>query len=193
MSFDYAKPFDIMAGYWVGTASIYSPHGVYLMSTKSYVSVYWKDDSTLSFRESAEDDYQFHGRPGDYIAPRGAKIANALNSVSKVTASDAARVMTYDFHVNGPYCETTGPKEPIYVTGRQTRPDAYQFHVKMKKNGHHHHVYNSHHLPSPDDWHIIGPIVGRVEKKEGEVGLSVVQFFRRISYDVPEASVRSIG
>jgi hypothetical protein len=193
MSFDYAKPFDIMTGYWVGTASIYGPHGVYLMSTKSYVSVYWKDDHTLSFRESAEDAFRFQGRPQDYIRPRGGSVVNALNGAGSVTASGAARVMTYDFKVNGPYCETTGPSDPVFVTGRQTRPDAYQFHVKMKKDhDRYHHAYNSHHLPTPDDWHIIGPIVGRVKKTEGEVGLSVVQFFRRISYDVPAQSVRPI-
>jgi hypothetical protein len=190
-AFDYSKPFDIMVGYWVGTASIYGPHGVYVMSTKSYVSVYWQDDRTLSFRESAEDDFQFQGRPGDYIDPRGGGVANALRRATSVTASDAARVMTYDFEVNGPYC-TTGPIVPISVTGRQTRPDAYQFHVKIQKDSHYHHVYNSHHLPTPDDWHIIGPIVGRVGETEGEVGLAVVQFFRRISYGVPAQSVRPI-
>ena len=55
-----------------------------------------------------------------------------------------------------------------------------------------HHVYNSHHLPTPDDWHIIGPVVGPVKGMEGEVGLSVVQFFRRISYGIPEQSVHPI-
>jgi hypothetical protein len=68
----------------------------------------------------------------------------------------------------------------------------------MKKNGHFHHVYNSHHLPSPDDWHIIGPIVGRIKQKDGtevdgEVGLAVVQNFRRISYGVPAACVRELA
>ena len=52
-AFDYAIPFDIMVGYWVGTASIYSPKGVYAMSTKSYVSVYWEEPYTkISFREA---------------------------------------------------------------------------------------------------------------------------------------------
>ena len=45
-AFDYAIPYDIMVGYWVGTASIYSPKGVYAMSTKSYVSVYWEERHT---------------------------------------------------------------------------------------------------------------------------------------------------
>jgi hypothetical protein len=192
MSFDYAKPFDIMAGYWVGTASIYSPHGVYLMSTKSYVSVYWTDARTLSFRESAEDDFGFKGGLKDYTSARGTDVENALNRATKrVTTSDAARVMTYDFEVVGPYC-TTGPIVPVSVTGRQTRPDAYQFHVKIQKDGYYHHVYNSHHLPTPDDWHIIGPVVGPVKGTEGEVGLSVVQFFRRISYDVPTQTIHPI-
>jgi len=189
-AFDYAKPFDIMVGYWVGTASIYGRKGAYVMSTKSFVSVYWLDEDTLSFRESAEDDPDFQGLPTDYIDPRSAAVGTALAS-TKPVASDALRVMTYDFTVEGPYCYTN-QTDPISVTGRQTHPDAYSFHVKIKKNHHYHHVYNSHHLPTPDDWHILGPIVGRVNREEGEVGLAVAQFFRRISYQVPLQSVRPI-
>jgi hypothetical protein len=198
-AFDYAIPYDIMVGYWVGTASIYSPKGVYVMSTKSHVSVYWvKYQSIVSFRESAEDDYKFHGRPEDYLDPRGTagekRVAAALGKTKTkpLAANEALRVLTYDFDVNGPYCQTD-QNAPVSVTGRQTRPDAYQFHVKMKREEGYHHVYNSHHLPTPDDWHIIGPIVGRVDNEEGAVGLAVVQHFRRISYGVPAASVRKLG
>jgi hypothetical protein len=197
-AFDYARPYDIMVGYWVGTANIFGPKGSYVMSTKSYVSIYWKKCHTvLSFRESAEDDYEFQGCPEDYVDPRGGdkRIAAALgkNKKKPLVASDALRVLTYDFDVNGPYCESDQTRS-VSVTGRQTRPDAYQFHVKMNKNGHYHHVYNSHHLPTPDDWHIIGPIVGPIKGKDGKVvdggvGLAVVQNFKRISYCVPAASV----
>jgi hypothetical protein len=204
-AFDYARPYDIMVGHWVGTANIFGPKGSYVMSTKSYVSIYWKEYYTiLSFRESAEDCYGFQGCPEDYLDPRAAdgpeRISAALNSNKKLrlAASDALRVLTYDFCVKGPYCETIDQTRPVSVTGRQTRPDAYQFHVKMNKNGHYHHVYNSHHLPTPDDWHIIGPIVGRIKRKDGtevdgEVGLAVVQNFRRISYGVPAACVRELA
>ena len=192
-AFDYAIPFDIMVGYWVGTASIYSPKGVYAMSTKSYVSVYWEEPYTkISFRESAEDDYEFKGAEADYVDTRqkGA-IAGALGQKAALAANSALRVLQFDLTVEGPYCHG-GSKETVYVTGRQTRPDIYQFHVKRKENGHYHHIYNSHHLPSPDDWHIIGPIVGPVDGEEGEVGLAVAQFFRRISYEVSEG-VRFAG
>lgn len=112
-AFDYAKPFDIMVGHWVGTASIYNPKGAYLLSTKSYVSVYWQSDDILSFRESAEDDYEFQGcRPEDYIDPRASDgITRALRSSKPVAASDALRVLTYDFSVKGTYCETIGQYE----------------------------------------------------------------------------------
>jgi hypothetical protein len=193
-AFDYARPYDIMVGYWVGTANIYGPKGAYVMSTKSYVSVYWKKRyTTLSFWESAEDDFEFQGRAEDYLDSRRAEeetITEILGSKTPLAATGALRVLAYDLEVRGPYCE--GHSGPVSVTGRQTRPDAYQFHVKKKENGHYHHIYNSHHLPSPDDWHIIGPIVGPIAGVEGEVGVAVVQNFRRISYDVPKASVRTL-
>jgi hypothetical protein len=222
-SFDFAKPFDIMVGHWVGTSSIYNPAGTYLLSTKSYVSVYWNADGTLSFRESAEDDMEYSGQAAkDFVNPRTAdgvkEIANLLSgSASKkmrtVSNSSALRSLTYDFVVTGSYCETP-TNAPVSVTGRQTRPDSYQFHVKKRKeikdkdgkvvDWYFHHVFNSHHMPSPDDWHIIGPIVGPVWKRDAQgkemvgevddagderVGLSVVQFFRRISYSVPAGFV----
>jgi hypothetical protein len=177
-AFDYALPYDIMVGYWVGTANIYSPRGGYVMSTKSYVSVFWEEHGKrLCFRQSAQDDY-FPNK-----------------------ATTALQVMTVNLEVKGPYAYSYPKTNPVTVTGRQTRPDVYQFHVQREvlcygeKVPEVHHVYNSHHLPSPDDWHIIGPIVGPVkvdkidkEKRLGEVGVSVVQNYRRISYIAPPAS-----
>jgi hypothetical protein len=191
-AFDYARPYDIMVGYWVGTASIYSPKGVYVLSTKSYVSVYWlKPYSKLVFRESAEDEFEFKGPKAGYFDSRRANKkarAKALLGKKALPASDALRVLGYVLDVDGPHC-FSDPKARVSVTGRQTRPEAYQFHVKMQTEHGIHHVYNSHHLPTPDDWHIIGPIAGRVGKEEGAIGMAVVQNFRRISYDVPNASV----
>jgi hypothetical protein len=193
-AFDYATPYDIMVGYWVGTANIYGPKGVYAMSTKSHVAVFWEKRYTkLSFRESAEDYDEFQGAAEDYLDSRRAEeqtITGVLGSKTALAAVGTLRVLAYDLDVNGPYCE--GGLHPVHVTGIQTRPDVYQFHVKKKENGDYHHVYNSHHLPSPDDWHIIGPIVGRIAGKDGEVGVAVVQNFRRISYDVPKASIRKL-
>jgi hypothetical protein len=192
-AFDYARPYDIMVGYWVGTASIYGPKGVYAMSTKSYVSVYWQQRyKKLSFRESAEDDYEFRGAAKDYLDTRRAdeKEIKKLLGKTALATGGALRLLAFDFDVDGSHCET-GPG-PVQVTGCQTRPDVYQFHVKKSINGSYHHIYNSHHLPSPDDWHIIGPIVGPVNGVDGEVGLDVVQFFRRISYNVPKASISKL-
>jgi hypothetical protein len=196
-AFDYATPYDIMVGYWVGTASIYGPKGVYVMSTKSYVSVYWLERYTkLVFRESAEDELEFKGPKAGYFDSRQADqktIAKVLRGKKVLPTTDALRVLGYTLTVEGPFCYSD-PKLPVSVTGRQTRPDTYQFHVtKKREDGHHHHAYNSHHLPSPDDWHIIGPIVGRVGKEEGQVGMAVVQNFRRISYDVPIASTQKFA
>jgi len=175
----------------------------------------------LSFRESAEDEMEYRGRAEEYVDPRtsaGVKqIASLLSSAATkkprtVSNASALRSLTYDFTVKGSYCETP-TNAPVSVTGRQTRPDSYQFHVKKRKeikkgtevvDWYFHHVFNSHHMPSPDDWHIIGPIVGPVWKKDAKgnpivgdvdeagderIGLSVVQFFRRISYTVPAGFV----
>jgi hypothetical protein len=190
-AFDYDIPFDIMVGHWVGTAGIYSRKGRYFMSTKSYVSIYWEEPYTkLSFRESAEDDYEFKGAASDYIDPREPEaIAKALGENAALAPdSGALRVLQYDLTVHGPHC--CGESGAFSLDGRQTHPDAYSFHVKKEEDdGVYHHVYNSHHLPTPDDWHIMGPIVGPINGEDGEVGLAVVQFFRRISYKVPITSV----
>jgi hypothetical protein len=192
-AFDYAIPYDIMVGYWVGAASIYSPKGVYMMSTKSYVSVYWEKPYTkLSFRESAEDELAFAAPASRYFDSRRNKTIRNLLDKNTALAAGALRVLEFDLKVKGAHCE--GGAGNVHVDGRQTRPDVYQMHVKKEeKNGDTHHIYNSHHLPSPDDWHIIGPIVGPIREKEtvtqGAVGLAVVQFFRRISYHVPESSI----
>jgi hypothetical protein len=210
-AFDFAKPFDIMVGHWVGTSSTYDPAGAYLFSTKSYVTVYWKSGNILSFRESGEDDmaYQDVSDADAFVNPRTdegiARIGQLLAKKNRSASnSSGLRRLTYDFTVTGAECHTNQNAD-ISVSGRRTRPDAYQFHVKKRKQKqtksglvtYFHHVFNSHHLASPEDWHIIGPIVGPVWKKNPDgseelnengdetVGLSVVQFFRRISYSVP--------
>jgi hypothetical protein len=221
-AFDFAKPFDIMVGHWVGTSSTYDPAGTYLFSSKSYVSVYWKNADTLSFRESGEDVMEYGQGAQDFVNPRtddGIKRIGQLLSEAKskaggeVSNRSGLRRLTYDFTVTGSECHTNlGQNSDISVSGRRTRPDAYQFHVKKRREKqtkaglvkYYHHVFNSHHLASPEDWHIIGPVVGPVWKKnpdgseelnengDEKVGLSVVQFFRRISYSVPEHFVSEL-
>jgi hypothetical protein len=225
-AFDYAKPFDILVGHWVGTASIYDPKGTYLISTKSYVSVFWQEDGDLGFRESGEDAMEFSEQPDqseEFVNPRSEEGVKRIVSLLSgdcgrkkrvVARSSTLRDLTYDFAVVGSHCATKPIKGGlISVTGRQTRPDAYQFHVKKTKFKpdptdpnktieYFHHVYNSHHLPTPNDWHINGPIVGPIQTKnkkgetitvEGEIGLSIAQSFKRISYYVPEWLVREIS
>lgn len=216
-AFDFAKPFDIMVGHWVGTSSTYDPAGAYLFSSKSYVTVYWKSPTILSFRESGEDDMAYQDSSEGFVNPRTdegvARIGQLLTSKKNAEASNSSglRRLTYDFTVTGAECHTNQNAD-ISVTGRRTRPDSYQFHVKKRrtkqtKSGlvtYYHHVFNSHHLASPEDWQIIGPVVGPVWKKnpdgseelndngDEKVGLSVVQFFRRISYSVPEHFVSEL-
>ncbi len=85
-AFDFAKPFDIMVGHWVGTSSTYDPAGTYLFSSKSYVTVYWKDADTLSFRESGEDAMEFGHETEKFVNPRtdaGIKRIGQLLSADK--------------------------------------------------------------------------------------------------------------
>lgn len=196
-AFDYDIPFDIMVGFWVGTAGIYSRKGRYFMTTKSYVAIYWEHPHTkLSFREFAEDDYEFKGAESDYVDPREPEtIAEALGKNAPLAPnSGALRVLQYDLTVHGPHCHGKDTSGTISLHGRQMHPDTYSFHVKKKEDdGVYHHIYNSHHLPTPDDWHIMGPIVGPINGEEGDVGLAVVQFFRRISYKVPITTVRNLA
>jgi hypothetical protein len=198
-AFDYAKPYDIMVGYWVGTASICGPTGAYVMSTKSYVSVYWeKRYKKLSFRESGEEELESPSSLLDTRRAKHSEIADILrkNKKTALPASGSLRILTFDLEIDGPFCQ--GASSLVSLDGRQICTDAYQFHLKKKEQGInegkplYHHIYNSHHLPSPDDWRIIGPIVGPIDGVEGEVGLAVAQFFRRISYHVPKASVREL-
>jgi hypothetical protein len=116
----------------------------------------------------------------------------AYRAQPEIEPSNSVRLLRYNFKVEGTYSETDQDAE-VSVTGRQTRPDTYQFHViKKRPEGDHHHVYNSHYLPSPNDWHITGPIVGRVDGVEGVMGLAVAQSFRRIAYHVPVKLIRRL-
>ena len=197
-AFDYDKPYDIMVGYWVGTATICCPRGAYVMSTKSYVSVYWEQRyKKLCFRESGEEEPESRSSLLDTRTAKHSDIDDILrkNKKTALPTSGALRLLTFDLDIDGPFSKGRSPL--VSLDGRQICPDAYQFHLKKEEemsNGKpvYHHIYNSHHLPSPDDWRIIGPIVGPIDGKEGEVGVAVAQFFRRISYHVPKACMREL-
>ena len=165
---DYAKPFNIMVGYWAGVANIYGPEGVYAMSTKSHVAVYWRNNprgseeeyELLHFRESAED---FQER----------EISEAWDPA--LVAFVGVLPLEYDLYVTNRYCRFES--NALELTGRATSPDVYQFHIKKNQNGHQ--FYNSHHFPNPNEWHIMGSIAGT----DGKIGVAVVQTFRRIYYE----------
>src|SRR5215207_6599519 len=124
-AFDYAKPFDILVGHWVGVASVYSPKGAYLISTKSYVSVFWQEDGDLGFRESGEDAMEFSEQPDqpeEFVNPRSDEGVKRIVSLLSgdcgrkkrvVARSSTLRDLTYDFAVVGSHCETKPVKDGL--------------------------------------------------------------------------------
>ena len=190
-AFDYATPYDIMVGYWVGTGNIYGPKGLYVMSTKMHVGIYWKTPYTkLHFREAAEDFDEFQGSAGDYLDSRRTQMGEIerVLGATGLAAIRGLRALHYDITVEGQHCYTD-QNASISLSGMQTRPDVYQHHVKKKEeDGTYHHMYESHYFASPHDWQVTSPIVG----PDGEVGVAVVLNFRRISFDVPRAFIRAL-
>jgi hypothetical protein len=163
--FDYATPYDIMVGLWTVQKIIYGPRGQYLDSTPSFVAVYWeRRHKLMHFREDEPDTSNSSKR----FAHRAA--------VAQVVS------LEFDLKVNGKYSH--GESSGVKVTGTETRPDVYHFHLKTKSGD----WYNNHYLISPNERHILGPFV----EKNGEIEWIVAQTLTRVSYDVPKKYKRGL-
>ncbi len=92
----------------------------------------------------------------------------------------------YDLTVNGKYATATSAT--IDLAGTETRPDVYHFELKEKGTGLRLRWYNSHIFMSPNERHIMGPVVDT----NTLLGLIMVHIFTRISYDVPTALQREL-
>ncbi len=154
----FAKPYNIMVGCWTGMANTYSPEGEFLYGVPSRVGMYWKDDKTFHYRQDEED---------------------AMESVLDARVKQAMSVihLSFDLHVEGKY--STGESDLMYVTGRETVPGVYLFHLKAKDGSGEY--FNNQYFTGTGERHIIGPYVDA----EGKIALVVHQVFTRVSFDVP--------
>jgi hypothetical protein len=162
------------------------------MSTKSHIAVYWRDHRKIEVTESEEEirvnegldpahpakTRMLHFRESDEDFEVKVPLDSALATFAAVLP------LEYDIEVTGRYCE--GGSEVAHVTGRETCPDVYQFHVKKEANKHN--FYNSHHFPNANEWHIMGSITDEY----GKIGVAVVQTFRRIYYQVLPTQKRDL-
>jgi hypothetical protein len=161
--FDYDTPYDIMTGLWTGVAIAYDPKGKHLGSMSSRLAVYWKKPHTLLHFRQDEEDRRDEMLEGYAFRMAPARLVR----------------LEFDLKVEGKYATgSTGGSEAVDVTGTETRPDHYHFHLKSKEG----HWYNNHHFMGPNERHILGPFIGR----DGEIAAVVAQTFTRISNDVPK-------
>jgi hypothetical protein len=167
-AFDYATPYDIMVGLWTVQKIIYDPKGDFLDSAPSFVAVYWHDRNKLMhFREDSTE------------------ITDSKR-IAREKKEKVARVISleFDLKVNGKFAKG-GRRGNVEVTGTQTRPDVYHFHLKTTDGN----WYNNHYCTSPNERDIMGPFV----EKDGEIEFIVVQSLTRVSYDVPRKYKRDHG
>jgi hypothetical protein len=161
-AFDYATPYDIMVGLWTAQKIVYGPKGEYLDSTPSFVAVYWeKRHKLMHFRE---------GKSSKRLARRAA--------VARMAS------LEFDLNVDGKYSHGESSKG-VKITGTETRPDVYHFHLKDVDGGN---WYNNHYLISPNERHVLGPLV----EKNGKIEMIVAQTLTRVSYDVPKKYKRKL-
>ena len=158
-AFDYATPYDIMVGLWTVQKITYNQKGEYLDSTSSFVAVYWHiPDKLIHFREDQPDD-----------------TSSSKRFIHKAPVAKVLR-LELDLKVNGKHAE--GKTSAVHVTGTETRPDVYHFHLKTADGD----WYNNHHCINPNERHIMGPFV----EKNGKIEWIAAQTLTRISYEVPK-------
>jgi hypothetical protein len=161
-------PYDIMVGIWVGTAVSFSPTGEQISSGLSRNVIYWHDRPTRKSKGKG----QLHFRQ-DQGLDKGTAPAGLTGLI----------FAEYDLEVTGKHALSVTPG--LTLRGTETRPDVYHF-DGTEETGFR--WYNSHHFTSPDERHIMGPVVD----KAGKVGLIHVQIFTRVSYVVPDALHRHL-
>jgi hypothetical protein len=196
-TFDYATPYDLMVGYWAGIATVFSDTGVYQDSIQSRVAIYWHvRGKVLHFRQEEED-----------------RVEDLLNNpgydTHDVTAVRNFSQLNFDLEVQGKASSGEDKKTGTLVTGVETRPGIYLFHLRTRdQNGHYYaDYYNNQYFVGPNERHIIGPYVMAAPASDaarrtfapsrkgsdapsyfptGSIKFVIAQFFTRISYDVPK-------
>jgi hypothetical protein len=192
--FDFSVPFDIMVGLWIGSTILYSPTGEYLSSSASKVTIRWERPGTLlhfrqlvepipehplvgaEFSSNVEKLRKAHQKKSAdirKIAPHPDRLQDkaSLNSVAAVTT------LEFDLKVAGRFA--TAQTDDWSVTGVNSRPDLYLFHLLRKDRTQN--WFNNQYFTSANERQIIGPVLDQ----DGQIYLVVTQTFSRVSYDIP--------
>lgn len=195
--FDYSVPYDIMVGVWTGVTITYGPTGHYLSTAASNVVIYWhKAHELMHFRQVEQDgiaplkDENFKA---NLNAVRSSKLFQNKKShnLSQLSSSmdqlkDAkylesiadVMVMEFDLHVFGKHA--SGSSSVMDVTGVNSRPDTYLFHLRRKDGAQS--WFNNQYFTNANERQIIGPQLD----KDGNIQMVLAQTFSRVSYEVPE-------
>jgi hypothetical protein len=169
---DFATPYDIMVGFWAKQSVTYDPKGKFIDAVPGLVAVYWKQPGKIiHFREDLED-----------VDEKSAKQYAYKAAVTKLTRTE------FDLRVRGK--TATGGSHGVTVSGTETRPDVYHFHLNFKSGDDAGDWYNSHHYVTDNERHIMGPFVPAGMNRK--IQWIVVQTLTRISFDIPEKLVRKL-
>jgi hypothetical protein len=194
--FDYAKPYELMVGYWAGIATVFNENGVYQDSIQSRVAIYWHvPNKLLHFRQDEEDSVE-------------ALLNNPGYDKRDVTAVRNFSQMNADLTVKGKACSGEDKNSGTTITGVETRSGTYLFHLRTRDGAGRYFAdyYNNQYFVNPNERHIIGPYLMAAPVTEaarrkfapqngaaapayfptGKVKFVIAQMFTRISYDVPK-------
>jgi hypothetical protein len=196
-SFNDATPYDLMVGYWAGIATVYDDKGIYQDSIQSRVAIYWHvQNKLLHFQQDQEGSVETLLNDPGY-------------STNDVTAVRNFSQLTVDLKVRGKSCSGEDEHSGTTITGVETRPDIYLFHLRTKdKTGRYYaDYYNNQYFVGPNERHIIGPYVmatpvtrAALQKNSpqrkstdsagyfptGTIRFVIAQTFTRISYEIPK-------
>jgi hypothetical protein len=197
--FDFSDPYDIMAGMWTGLTIIYDRTGEYLSSAASNVAIYWDEPHKLMhFRQGEEEtipplfsaNVEALGASALRRKEQSALTSDLLSRVDrfkdKAYLDQVAAVTTteFDLHISGKYATASSPV--MDVTGVNSRPDVYLFHLRLKDGSQS--WFNNQYFTNANERQIVGPQLD----KDGQIQLVVAQTFSRVSYDVPKTKKRSL-
>jgi hypothetical protein len=197
--FDFSDPYDIMAGMWTGLTIIYDRTGEYLSSAASNVAIYWDEPHKLMhFRQGEEEtipplfsaNVEALGASALRRKEQSALTSDLLSRVDrfkdKAYLDQVAAVTTteFDLHISGKYATASSPM--MDVTGVNSRPDVYLFHLRLKDGSQS--WFNNQYFTNANERQIVGPQLD----KDGQIQLVVAQTFSRVSYDVPKTKKRSL-
>jgi len=168
---DFATPYDMMVGFWAKQSVTYDPKGNYVDAVPGLVAVYWKErGKRMHFREDLVD---IEGAEKQYAH----KAAVALLSR-----------MEFDLTIRGKFA--TGGSHHVMVTGTETRPDVYHFHLNDKSSDDPGDWFNTHHFITENERNIMGPFLPAGRNRN--IQWIVVQTLTRISFEIPDSFRRKL-